>query len=66
MAHHIPTLSTDELLDRIGSANPAYWRHAPAARETRAASAAERRPRFERPAVTPRLTTANHRGRSEH
>src|SRR4051794_39229526 len=50
MAHHIPTMSTDELLDRIASATASGWRHQPPAREL--PRPAERRPRFERLGAT--------------
>jgi hypothetical protein len=57
MAYRIPTISTDELLERIASASASGWRHRPASRETRGAPrSAERRPRFARPPTTPRLT----------
>jgi hypothetical protein len=49
MAHHVPTISTDELLERIAAASVSGWRHEPTARQTRDAPRdGERRPRFER------------------
>jgi hypothetical protein len=49
MAHDIPTISTDELLERIAPVSLSGWRHEPTARGTREARrAAERRPLFKR------------------
>jgi hypothetical protein len=49
MAHHIPTISTDDLLERIAPVSLSGWRHEPTAREARdMRRAAERRPLFKR------------------